>query len=107
MKSEKLNEDEIRLAAQWGLLKQLNSYSFCFTGKHSEARHRMAEMVSLLGGVWHASISGSTNYLVIPNDDTNNSAKKRAALAAGTTIITEAELCAMILPTAEELLAMV
>lgn len=98
-----LNEQEIRQAREWGLLKSLSA-AYCFTGKHSETRSKMEKMVQLLGGVVHATVGSGTSYLVIPNDSNPQSSKARAARERGVTIISEAELCTMILPTVDELL---
>lgn len=97
------NEQVISKALVWGLLKPLYG-SYCFTGKHSENRVAMETMIRLLGGVAHNVVTDSTNYLVVPNESNPQSSKAQAARRKGTMIITEAELCAMIFPTLDELL---
>jgi NAD-dependent DNA ligase len=94
----------IRQARDWGLLKRLpNGSSFCLTGKASTTRNNFSSLIINLGGAVHDKVFAYTDYLICASEDTT-SAKAQAAKRNGTKIITEAEFCAMIFPTLDELL---
>ena len=100
-----LSSAQIDCALQWGLLKSLRGKSFCQTGAMSTTRARIDAIIVGLGGEVHNDVRAATDYLIIPAEDGfRRGSKYQAAIAKGKMVITEADFCAMILPTVEELL---
>ena len=103
--AKELSEVELATAVKWGLLKTLQGKSFCQTGSMSTTRARIENIINALGGEVHADIRSTTDYLIVPGTEGyRQGSKYKAAVNKGKMVITEAQFCAMILPTVEELL---
>jgi DNA ligase (NAD+) len=88
----KLLED----AVQAHKLRPVRGITFCFTGTMSLKRSDMERLVRALGGQVHSMVSGTTNFLVIPNGKHAASSKFMAARRMGVTVIQESEFVRMI-----------
>ena len=98
---------KIRTAVSWKLLRSLSGQRFCQTGTMSATRAQMDTLIAACGGTVDATVKTATDWLIVPNDPSfRKGSKYKAAQSQGTKIITEAEFCGMILPSAEELLNM-
>lgn len=99
-----MNPEVVKKGIEWGLLKQLNGKSFCFTGTASIKRDDLVQLITQLDGNVQSSVTKTTAYLICPNETFRKGSKYNAALSHGVPVISEDEFCALILPSLDELL---
>lgn len=110
MSKVRYDPDSLRLAAEWGLLKKLDSQAFSLTGTLSISRAEMVSLIAQLDGRVNTVVTKSTDFLIAAQQQIgqieygSRGAKYRAAMQLGITIISEEQFCDMILPTLDELL---
>lgn len=92
-------------AQDYKLLRNISGMAFAMTGEMSVTRPVMALTIQAAGGVVHDAIRDTTKFLVVPNDpDFRKGSKYKEAQRQGKAIISEQELCDMIMPTVDDLL---
>lgn len=106
-KSQALEPDELRvlrLAGEWGMLRDLSGWKVCMTGASSMRREDLAVLIEAAGGTWTNTMSGTVKLLIAPADDAFT-AKVQKAEATGVRVMSEHDFVAALLPDADDLLA--
>lgn len=104
--ARELTQEELRhlrVAGEWGLLRDLAGMRVCMTGAMSLKREQLAVLVEAAGGVFTNTMTASVDLLVV-NELSRMSAKVREAERRGVLIVAETELAERLLPRPEELL---
>lgn len=91
---------------KYGMLRSLRGQRICMTGTLSMDRKSLMNIIKMLDGENHSSVTSTTTLLVVPNDEVRKGSKYKAALGKGIEIINEEQFCDVILRTPEELLAL-
>lgn len=104
---QKLSTHELahlRVAGEWGLLRDLSGWKVCLTGAMSMERGQVAALIEAAGGQFTNSMSSGVRLLVVADDGTWTS-KMEKAEQAGVRVLRESEFAAELLPTPEELVS--
>lgn len=102
MSAQKVDYHTLVTAAGMGLINRIPKY-FVITGTLSTSRSNVKMLINAAGGAVLDSVKNSTDFLVTPNENVRQGSKYRDALSRGVTIISEQELCEMIIPSVEDL----
>lgn len=113
MSGKKLTAKEIellRMAGEWGLLRNLAGKTVCLTGNMSMERVQLAELIEAADGRFSHAVKKGLDILVagdylLSDGGLAITSKLRQAKSAGVKVFSETEFIERLMPSPEELLA--